>query len=82
MFARAIPTTSPAPTHGEPKEKRRRKTPKPEAPDTKPDGVVLHPEENQQPVSASERAILERLQSRRQELEARAARDRDPREPA
>ena len=46
--------------------------PKPEAPDTKPDGVVLHPEENQQPVSASERAILERLQSRRQELEARS----------
>ena len=34
--------------------------------------MVLHPEENQQPVSASERAILERLQSRRQELEARA----------
>ena len=34
--------------------------------------MVLHPEENQQPVSASERAILERLQSRRQELDARA----------
>ena len=32
----------------------------------------MHPEENQPPVSASERAILERLQSRRQELEARA----------
>jgi flagellar motility protein MotE (MotC chaperone) len=42
------------------------------APQTKPDGVVFHPEENQQPVSASERAILERLQARRQELEARA----------
>src|SRR5215470_6416231 len=46
--------------------------PKPETPETKPDGVVLHPEENNQPVSASERAILERLQARRQELEARA----------
>jgi flagellar motility protein MotE (MotC chaperone) len=46
--------------------------PKPETPDTKPDGIVLHPEENQQSVSPSERAILERLQSRRQELEARA----------
>jgi flagellar motility protein MotE (MotC chaperone) len=46
--------------------------PKPEPPDTNADGLVLHPEENQQPVSASERAILERLQSRRQELEARA----------
>ena len=34
--------------------------------------LVLHPEENQQPISPSERAILERLQSRRQELEARA----------
>jgi flagellar motility protein MotE (MotC chaperone) len=37
----------------------------------KPDGVVLYPEQGQ-PVSPSERAILERLQSRRQELEARA----------
>jgi flagellar motility protein MotE (MotC chaperone) len=41
-------------------------------PATKPDSAVIHPEENQQPVSASERAILERLQARRQELEARA----------
>jgi flagellar motility protein MotE (MotC chaperone) len=41
-------------------------------PATKPDSVVIHPEDNQQPVSASERAILERLQARRQELEARA----------
>ncbi|MDB5639762.1 MAG: flagellar protein FlbB [Bradyrhizobium sp.] len=38
---------------------------------TKPDGVVVFPDQSQ-PVSASERAILERLQSRRQELEARA----------
>ena len=37
----------------------------------KPDGVVLYPEQAQ-PVSPSERAILERLQARRQELEARA----------
>jgi flagellar motility protein MotE (MotC chaperone) len=37
----------------------------------KPDGVVMHPEQGQS-VSPSERAILERLQSRRQELEARA----------
>ena len=37
----------------------------------KPDGVVVYPEQTQ-PVSPSERAILERLQSRRQELEARA----------
>jgi flagellar motility protein MotE (MotC chaperone) len=54
------------------KEAPKDEKPKPEAPDTKPDGLVLHPEENQQPVSASERAILERLQSRRQELEARS----------
>ncbi len=38
----------------------------------KPDGIVLHPEQGQQSVSPSERAILERLQARRQELEARA----------
>jgi flagellar motility protein MotE (MotC chaperone) len=47
--------------------------PKPEAaPEVaKPDGVVLYPDQTA-PVSASERAILERLQQRRQELEARA----------
>ena len=37
----------------------------------KPDGAIAIPEQSQ-PVSPSERAILERLQSRRQELEARA----------
>jgi flagellar motility protein MotE (MotC chaperone) len=58
---------------GKPKEGAAKdEKPKPEAPDTKADGVVLHPEENQPPVSPSERAILERLQSRRQELEARS----------
>ncbi len=42
------------------------------APDmAKPDGAGASPDQGQ-PVSASERAILERLQSRRQELEARA----------
>jgi len=45
--------------------------PKAGAPETKPDGVVLHPEDGQPTVSPSERAILERLQARRQELEAR-----------
>jgi flagellar motility protein MotE (MotC chaperone) len=60
-------------THGEPKAAApKEEAPKPAAPETKPDGIVLHPEENQQPVSPSERAILERLQSRRKELEARA----------
>jgi flagellar motility protein MotE (MotC chaperone) len=38
---------------------------------TKAEGTVVTPAQGQ-PVSASERAILERLQSRRQELEARA----------
>ncbi|MET0676241.1 MAG: flagellar protein FlbB [Bradyrhizobium sp.] len=38
----------------------------------KPDGVVVFPEQNPQSVSPSERAILERLQARRQELEQRA----------
>jgi flagellar motility protein MotE (MotC chaperone) len=57
--------------HGASKEAPKEDKPKPEAPESKPDGVVIHPEENQQPVSASERAILERLQQRRQELDAR-----------
>jgi flagellar motility protein MotE (MotC chaperone) len=56
-------------THGEAKKEE---APKPAAPETKPEGAVLHPEDNQQPVSPSEKAILERLQSRRQELDARA----------
>src|SRR5215211_7826306 len=43
---------------------------KEEAP--KPDGVVVFPDQNPQSVSPSERAILERLQARRQELEQRA----------
>ncbi|MGJ4944995.1 MotE family protein [Bradyrhizobium sp. HKCCYLS1011] len=59
-------------THGAPKEAKAEDPPKPAAPDTKPEGVVLHPEENPQSVSPAEKAILERLQSRRQELDARA----------
>jgi flagellar motility protein MotE (MotC chaperone) len=53
---------------------KKEEAPKPAAPATEPpksDGVVVYPEQTA-PVSASERAILERLQSRRQELEARA----------
>jgi flagellar motility protein MotE (MotC chaperone) len=57
-------------------EKKKEEPPKPEAPAveaaSKPEGLVTLPPEGQAPVSASERAILERLQSRRQELEARA----------
>src|SRR6201992_2916301 len=57
---------------GAPKEEEKKeKAPNPAVPDTKPEGVVIHPEENQNPVSPSERAILERLHARRQELEAR-----------
>jgi len=52
-------------------EKPKEAEPAVAAPATKPEGVVIRPEENP-PVSASERAVLERLQARRQELEARA----------
>jgi flagellar motility protein MotE (MotC chaperone) len=61
--------------HGEPKEAKKeegKEPPKPDAPETKPDGVVIRPEEAPPTVSPSERAVLERLQSRRQELDARA----------
>jgi flagellar motility protein MotE (MotC chaperone) len=54
-----------------PKEEKKDEEPKPAAPDTKPDGAAVHPEDNPS-VSPSEKAILERLQSRRQEIEARA----------
>jgi flagellar motility protein MotE (MotC chaperone) len=57
-------------THEKPKEEAAK--PAPQVPEVaKPEGTVVYPEPSQ-PVSASERAILERLQSRRQELEARA----------
>ena len=63
-------------THGAPKEeKKAEEAPKPAAPGTeppKPDGAVVFPEQSPQSVSPSERAILERLQTRRQELEQRA----------
>jgi flagellar motility protein MotE (MotC chaperone) len=66
--------------HGAPKEESKdnkdapkdASKPEPAVPAVaKPDGVVVYPEQNQG-VSPSERAILERLQARRQELEARA----------
>lgn len=53
-------------THGAPKE-----APKPAAPDTKLEGTPVKMDEAQPQVSASERAILERLQARRQEIESR-----------
>ena len=63
-----MPPTSPA-------RSKKEEAPKPAAPAAeapKPDGVVVFPEQNPQSVSPSERAILERLQARRQELEQRA----------
>jgi len=57
--------------HEKPKEEAAK--PAAAAPEVaKPDGVVVYPPDPGQQVSPSERAILERLQSRRQELEARA----------
>jgi flagellar motility protein MotE (MotC chaperone) len=52
-----------------PKEESVSPPPAPETP--RPDGTLVYPDHTP-PVSASERAILERLQSRRQELESRA----------
>lgn len=53
-------------THGAPKQ-----APKPAAPETKLEGTPVKMDEAQPQVSASERAILERLQARRQEIESR-----------
>ena len=47
-----------------------KEAPKPAAPETKPEGAVKV-EDAQPQIPASERAILERLQARRQEIEAR-----------
>jgi flagellar motility protein MotE (MotC chaperone) len=64
----------PADVTGSVQEKPKEESAKPAvaAPEVaKPDGAVVYPDPAQ-PVSPSERAVLERLQSRRQELEARA----------
>jgi flagellar motility protein MotE (MotC chaperone) len=55
----------PGATKEEKKEEKKDEAPKPDAPETKA-------EADTPPVSPSERAILERLQARRQELDARA----------
>lgn len=57
---------------GSVKKEEKKEAPAPAAEPPKPDGVVVFPEQNPQSVSPSERAILERLQARRQELEQRA----------
>jgi flagellar motility protein MotE (MotC chaperone) len=56
---------------GAKKDEAKNEEPKPGAPEVAKPGVITIPEPGQA-VSPSERAILERLQSRRQELEARA----------
>jgi flagellar motility protein MotE (MotC chaperone) len=66
---KADPSDVTGSVHGEPKEVPKTAAPASEPP--KPDGVVVYPDTTPQ-VSASERAILERLQQRRQELESRA----------
>jgi flagellar motility protein MotE (MotC chaperone) len=72
------PTTAnadPADITGSVKKEEKKEEPKPAAPAAdapKPDGVVVFPDQNPQSVSPSERAILERLQARRLELEQRA----------
>jgi flagellar motility protein MotE (MotC chaperone) len=73
--ARGDPDDVTGSVHEKPKEKPKEEAPKPAAPAAeapKPDGVVVYPEQSPQTVSPSERAILERLQARRQELEQRA----------
>jgi flagellar motility protein MotE (MotC chaperone) len=60
---------------GSVKKEEKKEEPKPAVPAAdapKPDGVVVFPDQNPQAVSPSERAILERLQARRMELEQRA----------
>ena len=60
---------------GASKEGAKEEAPKPAAPAVeavKSEGTVVFPTEGQQQVSPAERAVLERLQSRRQELDARA----------
>jgi flagellar motility protein MotE (MotC chaperone) len=68
--SKADPSDVTGSVHGAPKEAPKSAAPASEPPKP-PDGAVVYPDQTPQ-VSASERAILERLQQRRQELEARA----------
>src|ERR1700754_2111893 len=45
-------------THGEAKETKKEEAPKPAAPETKPEGVMLRADDNQPSVSPSEKALL------------------------
>ena len=72
---RTAPGSIPRDITGSVKKEEKKEEPKPALPPPKPpkpDGVVVFPDQNPQSVSPSERAILERLQARRQELEQRA----------
>ena len=68
--------------HGAPKEAKKEEEPKPAAPDTKPEGVVIHPEENQQPVSAVGARDPGAAAGAPAGAGGAPARDRHPREPA
>jgi len=70
--AKAEPEEITGSVHGAPKEPPKPAAPTPAEPPPTQNGTVVFPEPNQQSVSPSERAILERLQARRQELEQRA----------
>ena len=67
----AIDTTDITGSVGAKKEAKPETKPETIAAPEPPDGQVIYPEPGR-PVTASERAVLERLQSRRQEIEARA----------
>jgi flagellar motility protein MotE (MotC chaperone) len=69
---KADPSDITGSVHEKPKEEAAAKPAAPPEAPPKPDGVVVYPPDQGQQVSPSERAILERLQARRQELEARA----------
>lgn len=66
--------TGAIPDKEKPKQQQTQKAeaPKPAAPKTEPDGLVIYPGNKEQPVSPAERAILERLKARREQLDQRA----------
>lgn len=73
----ATKAPTPAPKEASAEKAGDKKPPKPIEPKREPDGIPIHLDPK--PVSAAERAILERLTERRQELEQRA-RELDVRE--
>ena len=67
-----VDITGALPDKKQEKPKPQADAPTPAPPETKPDGLVVYQGNTEQPISPAERAVLERLKTRREQLDQRA----------